>query len=140
MVNEKHYNRVTGYIDDAVKKGAHIEYGGKTDSSVDFIAPTILSNVPMDSSVMTEEIFGPILPVHGYSNLDDVINEINDREKPLALYIYSKSKKNTDKIINNTRAGGTCINHNGVHFYNTNLPFGGSNNSGIGNGNVIASL
>lgn len=135
MVNEKHYSRVSGYIKDALEKGAKIEYGGETDANKDFIAPTVLSNVPMDSEVMTEEIFGPILPVHGFSNLDEVITEINSREKPLALYIYSKSKKNTNKIMNNTRAGGTCINHNGVHFYNTNLPFGGSNNSGIGKGN-----
>ena len=135
MVNEKHFARVNNYINDAVEKGAQIEYGGKTDSDTDFISPTIMTNVPMDSAVMTEEIFGPILPVHGFTDLNEVIKEINDREKPLALYIYSKSNKNTNKIINNTRAGGTCINHNGVHFYNTNLPFGGSNNSGIGKGN-----
>lgn len=135
MVNQRHFSRVNGYIKDAVQKGAQIEYGGETDSTTDYIPPTIMSNVPMESSLMTEEIFGPVLPVHGFSNLDDVIATINKREKPLALYIYSKSKKNTNKILNNTRAGGTCINHNGVHFYNTNLPFGGSNNSGIGKGN-----
>ncbi|MEM9548461.1 MAG: aldehyde dehydrogenase family protein [Bacteroidota bacterium] len=135
MVNEKHFNRVNGYIQDAIEKGAKIEYGGNTDSDTDFIAPTIITDVPKDSTLMTEEIFGPVLPVYGYSDLDEVIQEINSREKPLALYIYSKNKKNTDKIIENTRAGGTCINHNGVHFYNTNLPFGGSNNSGIGKGN-----
>ncbi len=135
MVNQRHFARVNNYIEDAVQKGAQIEYGGSRDSSVDFIAPTVMTNVPMDSALMTEEIFGPVLPVLGYSNLDDTIAEINSREKPLALYIYSKSRKNTDKIINNTRAGGTCVNHNGVHFYNTNLPFGGSNNSGIGKGN-----
>ncbi len=135
MVNEKHYSRVNNHISDAIKKGARIEYGGTTDSDTDFISPTVMTDVPMDSDLMTEEIFGPVLPVHGYTDLDDVLSEINAREKPLALYIYSKSKKNTNKILNNTRAGGTCINHNGVHFYNTNLPFGGSNNSGIGKGN-----
>jgi len=81
---------------------------------------------------MTEEIFGPVLPVFGFTNVDEVIDEINAREKPLALYIYSKNKKNINQIIANTRAGGTCINHNAAHFFNTNLPFGGSNNSGIG--------
>lgn len=135
MVNKKHFNRVNHYIQDAVSKGAKIEYGGITDESIDFIAPTIMSDVPMDSEIMKEEIFGPVLPVHGYTNLDDALKEINGREKPLALYIYSSRKKNINKIINNTRAGGTCINHNGVHFFNTNLPFGGSNNSGIGKGN-----
>jgi aldehyde dehydrogenase (NAD+) len=135
MVNDKHFSRVIHYINDAVQKGAKIEYGGTSKADEDFIAPTIMTKVPMDSELMTEEIFGPVLPVHGYTNLDEVIGEINSREKPLALYIYSKNKKNTSKIINNTRAGGTCINHNGVHFFNTNLPFGGSNNSGIGKGN-----
>lgn len=135
MVNEKHFARVDGYIKDAVDKGAQIEYGGNSNSEINFIPPTVMTKVPMDCDLMTEEIFGPILPVHGYTDLDKVISEINAREKPLALYIYSRSKKNTDKIINETRAGGTCINHNGVHFYNTNLPFGGSNNSGIGKGN-----
>jgi len=135
MVNQRHFSRVNHYLEDAINKGAKVEYGGKTDSETDFIAPTIMTDVPMDSELMTEEIFGPILPVHSYTNIDDVLQEINAREKPLALYIYSKSEKNIDKMINNTRAGGTCVNHNGVHFYNTNLPFGGSNNSGIGNGN-----
>ena len=91
-----------------------------------------MTNVSMESSLMTEEIFGPILPIYTYTDLDEVLKEINSREKPLALYIYSKKKKNINKILNNTRAGGTSINHTGVHFYNTNLPFGGSNNSGIG--------
>jgi aldehyde dehydrogenase (NAD+) len=135
MVNDKHFKRVSHYIKDAVDKGATIEYGGNMDEANDFIAPTVMTDVPMDSELMTEEIFGPILPIHGYNNLEDAIKEINSREKPLALYIYSKNKKNIAHIINNTRAGGTCINHNGVHFFNTNLPFGGSNNSGIGKGN-----
>lgn len=132
IVNRKHFDRVASLIEDAVNRGAKIEVGGNTNSDENYIAPTIMSNVPMDSKVMTEEIFGPVLPVHSYTDVDEVIKTINAREKPLALYIYSKSKKNTAHIMNNTRAGGSCINHNGVHFYNTNLPFGGSNNSGIG--------
>ena len=135
MVNGKHFQRVNDYISDAIEKGAKVEYGGKLNTDENYIAPTILSNVPLDSKVMTEEIFGPVLPIHEYDNMDEVLKEINSREKPLALYIYSKKKKNVEKIMSNTRAGGTCINHNGVHFYNTNLPFGGSNNSGIGKGN-----
>lgn len=132
IVNNHHYHRVKGYMDDAISKGAKIEMGGITDGNQDFIPPTMMTNVSKDSTLMTEEIFGPILPVYGYTNLDEVIQEINSREKPLALYIYGKSKKNQQYIMNNTRAGNTCINHNGVHFFNTNLPFGGSNNSGIG--------
>ena len=134
IVNNHHFKRVKGYIDDAVAKGARIEAGGQFDNDQDFIAPTVITDVSMESTLMTEEIFGPVMPVYGFTNLEEVIKEVNSREKPLALYIYSKSKKNINHIIANTRAGGTCINHNAVHFFNTNLPFGGSNNSGIGKG------
>jgi aldehyde dehydrogenase (NAD+) len=120
------------YIDDAVTKGANIITGGQLKETENFIAPTIMTNVDKKSSLMTNEIFGPVLPVYTYSKLEDVVEEIRSGEKPLALYIFSKSNKNTNYILNNTRAGGGCINHCGVHYYNTNLPFGGSNNSGIG--------
>ncbi|MFT4758319.1 MAG: aldehyde dehydrogenase (NAD+) [Paraglaciecola sp.] len=132
MVNNKHYNRVKGYIQDAMHKGATMELGGQFDDSQDYISPTIMSNVSMDSDLMTKEIFGPVMPVFGFTDLKEVAKEINSREKPLALYIYSKKSKNINYMVDNTRAGGTCINHNAVHFFNHNLPFGGSNNSGIG--------
>jgi len=132
IVNQQHFQRVKSYMDDAVSKGAKIELGGQTNGSQDFISPTLMTNVPMDSTLMTEEIFGPILPVYGFTDVDEVLKAINAKEKPLALYIYSSSKKKTKYILNNTRAGNTCINHNAVNFFNTNLPFGGSNNSGIG--------
>lgn len=132
IVNKKHYNRVKSYVDDAVSKGAILEAGGSFKEDQDYIAPALMTNVPKDSLLMTEEIFGPVLPVFGYTDIEKIIEEINSREKPLALYIYSKKKKNIDHIIDNTRAGGTCINHNAAHFFNPNLPFGGSNNSGIG--------
>ena len=72
------------------------------------------------------------------STLDEPIALINSKEKPLALYIYSRSNANIERIMQNTRAGGTCINHNGVHFFNNHLPFGGVNNSGIGKGHGFA--
>lgn len=134
MVNTRHFNRVRSYVDDAVKKGARVEIGGKFDEKQDYIAPTVMTNVTSDSDLMTQEIFGPIMPVHTFRNIDEVIDTINSKEKPLALYIYSKSRKNINHILSNTRAGGGCINHNAVHFFNGNLPFGGSNNSGIGKG------
>lgn len=132
IVNKRHFERVKSYVEDAVEKGAKIETGGNFDSEQDYISPTVMTNVSKKSSLMTEEIFGPVLPVYGFTNLQEVIDEINSKEKPLALYIYSSSRKNTNRILANTRAGGTCINHNAVHFFNANLPFGGSNNSGIG--------
>jgi aldehyde dehydrogenase (NAD+) len=81
---------------------------------------------------MIEEIFGPILPVLVYDTDEELLELINSREKPLGLYIYSQNKKFIELVMNNTSAGGTCINHNSVHFYNNKLPFGGVNNSGMG--------
>jgi aldehyde dehydrogenase (NAD+) len=132
IVNSRHYQRVKGYVDDALAKGAKVEIGGEFDESQDYIAPTLMTAVARDSKLMTEEIFGPVLPIFGFTDLAAVVDEINSREKPLALYIYSRKSRNINYIIANTRAGGTCINHNAAHFFNTNLPFGGSNNSGIG--------
>jgi len=131
IVNDKHAARVVKYLEDAALKGATV-LGGKSDSSENYIQPTIVTDVPLNSDLMNEEIFGPVLPVLTYNTLDEAIALVNSKEKPLALYIYSKSEKNINHILSNTRAGGTCVNHNAVNFYNVNLPFGGSNNSGIG--------
>ena len=132
IVNRRHFDRLKSYIDDAVSKGANIITGGQLKEAENFIAPMIMTNVDKKSTLMTNEIFGPILPVYTYDKLEDLVEEIRSGEKPLALYIFSKNNKNINYILNNTRAGGGCINHCAVHFYNTNLPFGGSNNSGIG--------
>ena len=137
LVNQKHAERVNGYIQDSVSKGAKIVFGGKSDTSNSFIEPTLVSEVPADSALMQNEIFGPVLPVITYKNLDEAIGKINEGEKPLALYIYSKSEKNIEKIMDNTRAGNSCINNNDLHYFNPNLPFGGSNNSGIGKAHGI---
>ncbi len=137
MVNGRHHDRVKNLFEDAIAKGAKVEAGGVFDESHDYIAPTVLTNVSEDAEIMQEEIFGPILPVIPFGTLDDVITSINAKEKPLALYIYGKNKKEIRQILANTRAGGTCINQNAVHFFNLNLPFGGSNNSGIGKGGGV---
>ncbi len=83
---------------------------------------------------MQEEIFGPLLPVISYQNLEEALQIINEKEKPLAIYIFSKNRKQTEKIISNTSAGGTCINEVLLQFMHWNLPFGGVNHSGFGNG------
>ena len=137
IVNRKHAERVNGYIQDSVSKGAKVVFGGKADTNNSYIEPTLVSEVPSDSALMQNEIFGPVLPILTYQNLDEAITKINEGEKPLALYIYSNSEKNIDKIMNNTRAGNSCINNNDLHYYNPNLPFGGSNNSGIGKAHGI---
>ena len=81
---------------------------------------------------MSEEIFGPLLPIISYRSLDEVVDRINADPKPLALYVWSKTEANIKKVIENTSSGGACINHAVVHFLHQRLPFGGVNNSGIG--------
>jgi aldehyde dehydrogenase (NAD+) len=132
IVNNKNLLRVKGLLDDAVKGGAKIEIGGEVVESENYIAPTILTNVAMDSKVMQEEIFGPVLPVVTYKDLNEAMAIVNGKEKPLSLYIFSSSGKNQKFMLNNTSAGGTCINDNVIHITNPYLPFGGVNNSGIG--------
>lgn len=137
IVNEKHFNRLEEHLDDAKSKDASIEIGGQTNSDENFIEPTVISNLTEESSLFQEEIFGPILPVKTYTKIDEAINYINSKEKPLALYIYAKKKQIVDRILRNTRAGSTCINNNLMQYTNHNLPFGGTNNSGIGKSHGI---
>jgi aldehyde dehydrogenase (NAD+) len=132
IVNNQHLNRLKGYLNQAVSMGAKVLMGGKFNEADKSFEPTILENVPLDSDMMKNEIFGPFLPIYTFENISEPIDFVNKNEKPLALYIYSKNNKNTDRILKNTRAGTTCINNNDVQFFNNNLPFGGANNSGIG--------
>ena len=132
IVNQRHYKRVNKLLENAVEDGATVIDGGVTDASENFITPTILDHVSPDSDILEEEIFGPLLPVMSYTDLNQVIDYINAKPKPLALYIYSNNNKNIDKILTETSSGDAVINHNLIHFLHLNLPFGGVNNSGIG--------
>ena len=132
MVNNKHYHRVKRLLENAISQGAKVEVGGEVFEAENYIAPTILSNVPVGAEILEEEIFGPLLPLIKYRDINEALAFINAREKPLALYIFSEKRKNQDYILNNTSAGGTVINDNLVHQSQANLPFGGVNNSGIG--------
>jgi len=132
VVNERHHSRLVNHLEEAKKQGAITELGGIVDEKTNYLSPTLISNVPENASLLQEEIFGPILPIVTFKSIDDVLQIINSKEKPLALYIFSKNKSFTNEVINNTRAGATCINHNLIHFLNNNLPFGGSNHSGLG--------
>lgn len=132
IVNKKHFERLTAYIEEAKQNGSAIASGGTSNVMDHFIEPTLVFDAPEDSKLMQDEIFGPILPVKTFTNLQEPVDYINSKEKPLALYIYSNSSKNIDFIMRNTRAGSGCINHNLLQFLNHNLPFGGSNNSGLG--------
>ncbi len=140
IVNAKHLARVKRLLEDAVSKGATVEIGGKTDDSQNYVAPTVLTDITPDMLLMEEEIFGPIVPIITYKSIDEALSIINSKEKPLALYIFSKNRKNQEYIINHTTAGATCINESMIHNGHKELPFGGVNNSGIGKSHGLYGL
>lgn len=132
IISSNHYERLKGLVNEAVEKGARIDFGGEFDDKNQTISPVILSKIPAGTKVMEDEIFGPILPIITYKDLNEVIEQINLKSKPLALYIFSKSGKNINYIIKNTSAGGTCVNDVLIHISSPKLPFGGVNGSGMG--------
>jgi aldehyde dehydrogenase (NAD+) len=127
MINERNFDRVMSYMNNG-----KILYGGGSDKSRRYIQPTIMDGVGEDSPIMQEEIFGPILPILEFDNLDDFIKLQNTKEKPLALYFFSKDDKAKEKIIRFTSSGGVTINDCMTHGGTTYLPFGGVGNSGMG--------
>jgi aldehyde dehydrogenase (NAD+) len=133
IIDQRHYQRLRNMIDDALANGANFEIGGISEQSEKYIAPTIITDMNLNALVMEEEIFGPILPIVKYNDLDEVTNIIKSKETPLAVYIFSKNKNNIEKIIQHTYSGNVCINEVVVQFIHYNLPFGGINHSGIGN-------
>ena len=134
VVNARHTQRLAGLLADARSGGARILVGGQVDESQNYIAPTLLEGAAADARIMNEEIFGPILPIVEFNDLNQVISQINAAPKPLALYVFSNNKDRIAQVLGNTSSGGACVNHSLVHFAHGNLPFGGVNNSGIGNG------
>lgn len=131
MVNEKAFERVSGYFNDG-----NIIYGGRTDVSDRFIEPTLIEDVALDSPLMTEEIFGPVFPMITLDDSDKsfsskVIDFVTSREKPLAFYYFGKESDGWE-IIRRTSSGGGCINDVIMHIANENIPFGGVGNSGMG--------
>ncbi|MDX5421985.1 MAG: aldehyde dehydrogenase [Hymenobacteraceae bacterium] len=127
IINDRHFDRLKGYLSSGL-----VRAGGQTDEASRYIAPTILDQVTWDSPVMQEEIFGPILPVLTYSDLDEAIKTVNQHERPLALYFFSSDKRRQKKILKETHFGGGCINDTISHLVNPNLPFGGVGGSGMG--------
>lgn len=127
IINEKHFERLLGLIE----ASENVE-GGTVNSKERKIAPVIIDNVDWDSPVMSEELFGPIVPIIEFEEIDDIIEEMNKRPKPLALYLFTKSKNNEEKVLNRVSFGGGCINDTIMHIANNKLPFGGVGNSGMG--------
>ena len=132
IVNDLHFGRLRRLLDDALEQGGTVIVGGKSDSETKLIEPTVIEGMSESSMIMQEEIFGPILPLIAFTDIDQILNEINSKPKPLALYVFSNEQVTQDKVIQRTSAGDSCINQIAIHFMHPNLPFGGVNNSGLG--------
>ena len=132
MVDKRNFARVTGYLDDAVASGARLVSGGETDEDDLTIFPTVLADPPLTARIMQEEIFGPLLPVLGYDDLDEALDHIDATGKPLAMYLFSDDASFRDEILNRTSSGGVTINNVLAHYLEGRLPFGGVNGSGMG--------
>jgi aldehyde dehydrogenase (NAD+) len=132
MIDAGHFSRIGALLEATVRGGAHVETGGKGDPGERYIAPTVLSNVDFDAPIMSEEIFGPVLPVIPFTSLDDALARVNARPKPLALYAFSRRAEVIERILRGTSAGGTLVNDTVLHVANPSLPFGGVGESGLG--------
>ena len=128
IINDKHFERVCNILDNS----GSIAIGGARDAETRFIEPAVLTGVPIDSPAMQQEIFGPVLPVLPYEKLDDCIDFIRSRPKPLALYIFSENKMNQEKVLNSCSFGGGCINDTVIHLASSHMSFGGVGESGMG--------
>ncbi|MBO9128490.1 aldehyde dehydrogenase [Bacillus sp. 165] len=128
IVSERHFERLVSFLQDG-----NPVIGGETDSSKLLITPTLLDGVTWESPIMQDEIFGPILPILVYDDIEEVIKKINERPKALALYLFTESKEMEQKIVGRISYGGGCINDTVYHLASPFLPFGGVGESGIGN-------
>ena len=128
IINDKHFERVCNILDNS----GNVVIGGARDAETRFIEPAVLTDVPIGSPAMQQEIFGPVLPVLPYEKLDDCIDFIRSRPKPLALYIFSENKMNQEKVLNSCSFGGGCINDTVIHLASSHMSFGGVGESGMG--------
>lgn len=134
IVDERQFQRIQRLLDDAREKGAHIESCGPAPVGNSRALPLqIITNLRPDMLVMTEELFGPVLPVLPYDTLDEAIDYINERERPLALYCFSHDSSERNTLLTRTHSGGVSVNDWGWHVVNHDAPFGGIGNSGMGN-------
>jgi coniferyl-aldehyde dehydrogenase len=138
VVNDRHYARLTGLVEDAKTRGARIvelnPAGEKLDaaSGTRKLAPTLVLDPTDEMTVMQEEIFGPVLPIVTYQSLDEAIDYVTDHPRPLALYFFSHDKTATDRVLNETISGGVSVNETMLHVAQDDLPFGGIGPSGMG--------
>jgi aldehyde dehydrogenase (NAD+) len=127
IINETNFDRLQPYLN-----GNEIYCGGVSDRETRFISPTVLNHITFEDAIMQDEIFGPILPVIAFENLDEVIQKVKAKQKPLSLYIYSKNRNTIKKILHEISFGGGAINDSMMHLSNSKLPFGGVGYSGMG--------
>ena len=132
LVTNAHYVRINSLLNESIKDGADVVIGGVTDEADKYISPTVIRNIKPDSAIMNNEIFGPLLPIVQFEDINEAISLINSKPKPLALYLFGSESAVMNNIIKSTSSGDACINQCAVHFLHHNLPFGGANNSGIG--------
>jgi aldehyde dehydrogenase (NAD+) len=127
IINERHFKRLT-----ALMAGGKVAVGGKTDAATRFIEPTALVDIKLDAPLMQEEIFGPLLPIIPVKDLDEATRFVNERPKPLALYVFTKDGARAEKVLRATSSGGAVVNDCLVHITSPDLPFGGVGDSGMG--------
>jgi aldehyde dehydrogenase (NAD+) len=132
IINAKNFQRLVDLLTDAIEKGAEVEAGGHFDKGDLYFEPTVLSNIHPDSRIFNEEIFGPILPVITYQSMDEAVDLVTNKPKPLAYYIFASKGKVIKELNQKISAGTACINDCVIQFLHPYLPFGGVNNSGIG--------
>ena len=135
IVNDGHFNRLCSILNDASKEEGELLVGGQSSKDKRKIEPTVVVNPPKNGAMMREEIFGPLLPIFTFTDLEEPLQEIATREHPLVVYIYSKNKRNIKRIQNETRSGTTAVNMSLMQIANNYLPFGGVGHSGIGKTN-----
>lgn len=132
MVNRRNFDRVAGYIPDAVGRGARLVGTGRQDADTLVIEPGVLVDVPLDAAIMQDEVFGPLLPVVAFSSVDEVVEHFRTVEKPLAMYPFTTDAALTARLLAETSSGGLTVNAWASHAFESTLPFGGVGNSGSG--------
>jgi aldehyde dehydrogenase (NAD+) len=129
VIDGRHHGRLMGLLGSS---GGQVVTGGEADVNDRYISPTIVVDPDLDADVMQQEIFGPILPVVAIDSVEDAIAFVNDRPKPLALYVFTRSQHIADRVLSRTSSGGACVNHTLVHILPDSMPFGGVGPSGMG--------
>ncbi|RKP04769.1 aldehyde dehydrogenase family 3 member B1-like protein [Thamnocephalis sphaerospora] len=131
IINHRHFDRLHGLLKESKAKGEQVLMGGNADRDTKYIEPTVVA-CTVDSPLMRDEIFGPLLPIIAMDTVDEAVDFVNSRDQPLALYLFATDKKVIKHILDSTRSGGACVNDTVLQFAIGQIPFGGTGHSGIG--------